>query len=192
MPRASVRFTIEKADLPVVDWPEPVNSSYDGELHALVKPPIALPAGAVGLQYSADGGANWIDAIPEKGKHVDHWTYVWTDEDGKKHTETADDPTKFTVKGKGIITPVFVDDPVEEPKKSNTTEGGKTDKGSKAQSASRQPGNRQAAYKGNRSDKLPQTSDETNLALPFGLMGLGALLIILAAKRRKDEEEAEA
>ena len=64
MPRASVRFTIEKADLPVVDWPEPVNSSYDGELHALVKPPIALPAGAVGLQYSADGGANWIDAIP--------------------------------------------------------------------------------------------------------------------------------
>ena len=144
------------------------------------------------IEYGEPIPHGWIDAIPEKGKHVDHWTYVWTDEDGKKHTETADDPTKFTVKGKGIITPVFVDDPVEEPKKSNTTEGGKTDKGSKAQSASRQPGNRQAAYKGNRSDKLPQTSDETNLALPFGLMGLGALLIILAAKRRKDEEEAEA
>ena len=64
VPRASVRFTIEKADLPVVQWPEPVDSSYDGELHALVKPPLTLPEGAVALRYSADGGATWIDAIP--------------------------------------------------------------------------------------------------------------------------------
>ena len=151
------------------------------------------------IEYGEPIPSGWIEAIPEEGKHVDHWTYVWIDEDGTKHTETADDPTKFTVKGKGTITPVFVDDPVEEPETPATTDDVKTDEsttttgsttGSNASKG--QSGNRQAAYKGERSDKLPQTSDESNLALPFGLMGLGAFLIVLAAKRRKDEEDAEA
>lgn len=63
-PRASVAFTIAKADLDVVQQPGPVEATYDGEAHALMEIPESLPEGCAGLEYSLDGGVSWSDELP--------------------------------------------------------------------------------------------------------------------------------
>ena len=130
------------------------------------------------IEYGDPVPEGWIDAIPEAGKHVDYWTYTWTDEDGTVHTETADDPTKFTVKGNGTITAVFADDPVEEPETPA------------AEPASTTPAAAHAAA----GETIPQTSDTFDAVLPLTVAGLGLFLILLAfvARRRDDEDDADA
>ena len=130
------------------------------------------------IEYGDPVPEGWIDAIPEAGKHVDHWTYTWTDEDGTVHTETADDPTKFTIKGKGTITAVFVDDPVEEPETPKTPAAATTT----------------AAAHAAAGETIPQTSDTFDAVLPLTVAGLGLFLILLAfvARRHDDEDDADA
>ena len=136
------------------------------------------------IEYGEPVPAGWIEAIPEDGKHVDHWTYVWTDEDGTVHTETADDPTKFTVKGNGTISPVFVDDAAEEPETPVTP-------ATPAEPSA--PTTTAAAHTAPAAgETIPQTSDTFDALLPLTAAGLGLLLILLAfVTRRRDDEEAE-
>ena len=152
------------------------------------------------IEYGDPVPEGWIDAIPEDGKHVDHWTYTWTDEDGTVHTETADDPTKFTVKGNGTITAVFADDPVEEPETPDTpatptdTPTAPTETPAAQVTTTAAIGTPAAHLAGAAGETIPQTSDTFDALLPLAAAGLGLLLILLAfvTRRRDDEDDADA
>lgn len=62
--RASVTYTVYKADQFITQLPEPLEVDYDGKEHPLVTPPEALPEGCAGLLYSLDEGRHWSEELP--------------------------------------------------------------------------------------------------------------------------------